>query len=592
MIRILPDHIANRIAAGEVVQRPASAVKELMENALDAGADKITLMIEDAGRTLIQVIDNGCGMAPEEAQIAFERHATSKIQEAEDLESIETFGFRGEALAAIAAVSHVTLKTRQLRDELGFQVHIQGSRYLSEQAVSCAPGSSIEVRNLFYNVPARRKFLKSDAVECKHIAAEFTHIAICSPQVELRLIQDGKEAYHLLPSKIKPRLARLLGREMEKELVDIGTKTSFIRIWGYIGKPSSARKSAGHQFFFINGRFFKSSYFQRAVLNAYEHLIPEKSYPSWCIFMETDPCEIDVNIHPAKTEIKIENESMVFQVLQSAVREALGKNALGPSIDFDTEGVPSIPPLKKGLFSPPPKINFDPLFNPFDHDDFDKQGPFSPPSSPSSRPLVYEQTPEFFTPAEQESLPQRQFLSLKGKYLLTPVKSGLMLVHLKRAQERIRYEHYIQLLSLHKPDCQQSLYPQDFSLSATAVALLEENREALCQMGFDIRCLDGENVRVYGLPVGYSTETEDVAAQLDQIVYQLENHNQAIEGPPGHSLALGLACAESRSFTLAPQAAAAFVDKLFACSQPNLSPSGACCMHIMSIEEMDKMLDF
>ena len=591
MIQILPDHIANRIAAGEVVQRPASAVKELMENALDAGADKITLIFEDAGRTLIQVVDNGCGMAPEEAQIAFERHATSKIQEAEDLDSIETYGFRGEALAAIAAVSQVTLKTRQLRDELGFQVDIQGAHYLSEQSVSCAPGSSMEVRNLFYNVPARRKFLKSDAVESKHIVSEFTHIALCSPQVELRLIQDGKEVYHLMPSpKVKPRLARLLGREMEKELVDIETKTSFIKIRGYIGKPSSARKSSGHQFFFMNGRFFKSSYFQRAVLNAYEHLIPEKSFPSWCIFLEADPREVDVNIHPAKTEIKIENESMVFQILQSAVKEALGKNALGPSIDFDMEGVPNIPPLKKGLFSPPPKINFDPLFNPFDNHNFDHEGPFSPPSRPSSQPLVYEPTPEFFTQAEQEGLPQRPFLSLKGKYLLTQVKSGLMLVHIRRAQERIRYEHYTSLLAQHKPDCQQSLYPQDFQLSLAAVALLEENREALCQMGFDIRLVDEENIRVYGLPVGYSAETEDIATLLDQIVYQLENQAPSLEDTPGHRLALGLALSESRSFTLAPQAAAAFVDKLFACSQPNISPSGACCMHIISMEDMDKML--
>ena len=587
MIRILPDHIANRIAAGEVVQRPASAVKELMENALDAGATKISVLIEDAGRTLIQVIDNGCGMSPQEAQIAFERHATSKIQEAEDLESIETFGFRGEALAAIAAVSHVTLKTRQARDELGIQLDIRGSHYLSEQAVSCAPGSSFEIRNLFYNVPARRKFLKSDAVEYKHVVSEFIHIALCSPHVELRLVQDGKEVYHLLPSKVKQRLARLLGKDMEKELVDIQTQASLIKIWGFVGKPASARKSPGHQFFFINGRFFKSPYFQRAVLNAYEHLIPEKSFPSWCIFMEVNPHEVDVNIHPAKTEVKIEHEQMLFQILQSTVKESLGKNAFGPSIDFDMEGVPNIPPLKKGLFTPPPKINFDPLFNPFDNDAFDREGPFLAPSAP---PLLYDKTPEFFTTAEQESLPQRQFLPLKGKYLLASVKSGLMLVHLRRAQERIRYEHYLGLLSLHKPDCQQSLYPQDFQLSSAAVALLEENNSDLCQLGFDIRTVDEEHVRVFGLPVGYATETEDIAACLDQIVYHIENPGLSLEETQGHRLALGLALSESRSFTLAPQAAAAFVDKLFACSQPNISPSGASCIHIISLEEMDKML--
>ncbi|MCL2502307.1 MAG: DNA mismatch repair endonuclease MutL, partial [Bacteroidales bacterium] len=434
MIRILPEHIANRIAAGEVVQRPASVVKELLENAVDAGATQISLTVEDAGRSLIQIADNGCGMSAEEARVAFQRHATSKISRVEDLDCIQTFGFRGEALAAIAAVAELTLKTRQEGQETGIQLRIQGGQYIDESEVSCPVGANFEVRNLFYNVPARRKFLKSDASEFKHIIGEFTHMALCRCAVEFRFVHNGQELYHLQPAPLKQRIIRILGKEMNREMVDFKANSSMVNISGYIGKPADARKSSGNQFFFINGRFFKSAYFQRAVLNAYQGLIPEKSWPSWCIFMEVNPHEVDVNIHPAKTEVKIENEQMVFQILQAAVKEALGKNALGPSIDFDMEGAPLIPPLKRGLFAPPPKINYDPLFNPFNEERFE-------------RPLLYDTPPEIFAPATlPQALPPPVF-QLKGKYLLTPVKSGLLIIHIQRAQQRIRYEYYVHLIA-------------------------------------------------------------------------------------------------------------------------------------------------
>jgi len=585
MIRILPEHIANRIAAGEVVQRPASVVKELLENAVDAGAAKISLIVEDAGRTLIQVVDNGCGMSAAEATIAFERHATSKISRAEDLECIQTFGFRGEALAAIAAVADVTLKTRQAHEETGTQIRIQGSNYLEEMPVATPVGANFEIRNLFYNVPARRKFLKSDASECKHIVSEFTRIAISRCDIEFRLIHNQQELFHLPPAKLKHRLIKLLGKEMNQELVDFEVNSSIVKISGYIGKPEDARKSAGNQFFFINGRFFKSAYFQRAALNAYERLIPEKSYPSWCIFMEVNPEEVDVNIHPAKTEVKVENEQMIFQILHSAVREALGKNALGPSIDFDTEGMPAIPPLKRNLFAPPPIINYDPLFNPFNEESLEQP-------KPKQQPFLYDTIPEIFTSVNQLPTIQPQVFTFKEKYLLTPVKSGLLIIHIQRARQRIRYEYYLDLIMHQKQERQQTLFPQNYHLNPVAVMMLEEVREELLQMGFDIRPTGKDNVTVYGLPVGFSTENEDVASMLDNLITQLDEQMAVLRESSAHCVALSLSVAECRSVakTVKPDEAVQLVDKLFACSQPAISPLGKRCMHIIHMEELEKML--
>ena len=575
MIRILPEHIANRIAAGEVVQRPASVVKELLENAVDADATTISLIVEDSGRTLIQVVDNGCGMSANEARIAFERHATSKIDRAEDLECIQTFGFRGEALAAIAAVADVTLKTRQANVETGVQIHIQGSKFMEESTISCPVGANFEIRNLFYNVPARRKFLKSDTSEFKHILEQFIYIALCRCNIELRLIHNRQELFHLLPSKLKQRLITLLGKDMNNELVDLEANSSLVHISGYIGKPEDARKSTGNQFFFINGRFFKSAYFQRAILNAYEHLIPPKTWPSWCIFMEVNQEEVDVNIHPAKTEVKIENDQMIFQILHAAVREALGKNALGPSIDFDMEGVPAIPPLKRGLFVPPPKIDYDPLFNPF--------------TDVNHPPVLFESTPEIFAPAQQ--LAQPQIIQLKDKYLLTPVKSGVLLIHIQRALQRIRYDHYLNIIIQNGQESQQTLYPQEHTLNPAAVMALDEVRNDLLQMGFDIRPTAKDRVTVYGLPVGHSTENEDVASMIDQLADQLAHQTAHLREESARCVALSLSVAESRSGTekLTSNEAARIVDQLFATSQPALSPLGKTSLRIISMEDFDKM---
>lgn len=374
-IRILPSNIANMIAAGEVVQRPASVVKELMENALDAGASQVTVIIKDAGKTLIQVIDNGCGMTPDDAVLCFERHATSKIASKEDLESILTFGFRGEALASIAAVAEVTLKTRREQDESGCEVVFADSGHISTNEISTPAGANFSVRNLFYNVPARRKFLKSDNVEFKHIVTEFTHIALTRYDKEFTLVHNDRPVFVLKPAKsLKFRIQDMFGKNAAQSIIDIAADTSVTRISGYIGRPDSAVKSQSNQYFFINGRYFKSPYFHKAIMKAYEKLVPEGSAPSYYVFMEVAPDAVDVNISPTKTEVKFEDDSVIFQVLYACVREVLGKNSFGGSIDFDAADAPEIPVFGKNFEelyqAEEPQIGTDPMFNPFDNDGF------------------------------------------------------------------------------------------------------------------------------------------------------------------------------------------------------------------------------
>ena len=344
MLKILPSNISNLIAAGEVVQRPASAVKELLENAVDAGAGNISVFIEDSGKTLIQVIDDGCGMTPEEARLCFERHATSKISEASDLSSIMTYGFRGEALPSIAAVAEVTLRTRKKGSDTGSEAVFTPSGFSGQEEAAMPEGTNIAVRNIFYSLPARRKFLKSDSTEFRQIVSEFSHVALCRPEIGVRLVHNGKDIYNLKKANtLKQRILEIEGKDMVKELIDIRTSTRIINISGFVGNPSDARKSAGNQFFFVNGRYFRSSYFHKAVMKAYDKLIPEGAYPSYYIFFETTPENIDVNIHPAKTEVKFENETEIFEILTAAVKESLGRNSFIPTIDFDHDTLPDIP---------------------------------------------------------------------------------------------------------------------------------------------------------------------------------------------------------------------------------------------------------
>ncbi len=579
MLKILPGHVSNLIAAGEVVQRPASVVKELMENAVDAGATEIGVTVRDSGRTLIQVADNGCGMSREDAVLAFERHATSKISEIEDLESLGTFGFRGEALASIASVAEVTLRTRREGDETGCEVKISESRVNSVNAVAASQGSLFSVRNIFYNIPARRKFLKSDAAEYRQILAEFTRIAITRPELHFSLTNNGTEVYNLLPSNLRLRIQGILGRELGRELVEISVDTTIVKIKGYIGKPEDARKTPGNQYFFANGRFFRSPYFQKAVLKAYENLIPDGHLPSFFIFLEADQSRIDVNIHPSKTEVKFEDDFAIFDILHSAVRESLGRNSFMPSIDFDQEDAPDIPKVRSGYWAPPPKIDYDPLFNPFLEERRSVQ------SSGWEDKEERESTPLF---TEERPL-QKPLLQIGSRYIATTIKSGLMIVDTLRAWERILFERYLSSVKSDSAEVQRMLFPVELNLSEAQKSVVEEKRARILQLGFDIQRGENGQYRLTGIPESFSEEVESVDKLADTLINILPEGREDIGAEVRERIASTLATAGARqkSGLLSAMEARALVDALFACAEPGLSPNGYPTISIMAIEEIE-----
>lgn len=589
MLKVLPYNISNLIAAGEVVTRPASVIKELMENSIDAGADSVTVLVTDSGRTSMQVIDNGCGMSAEEAGLCFERHATSKIDTAEDLEKIATFGFRGEALASIAAVSEVTLKTRQRGAQTGTRTEIAASRLTAQEEIGTPEGSSFEIRNLFYNVPARRKFLKSDAAELRHIISEFTRVALTRPQVALRLVSNGKDIYNLKKvGNIKQRIHDLFGRGIISELVEIRTETSVVTVRGYIGSPEEARKTQGSQYLFVNGRYFRSPYFNKAVCKPYEKLIPEGYTPAYFIFLETPLDKVDVNIHPAKTEVKFEDESVVFDILMASVREALGKNSFTPSIDFDQQGAPDIPTIQSTRnyaasgYAVPPKIDYDPLFNPFDAPKADI--PVVPAPS-------VDHTPGYGRLFEEESHAQESnLIQLQRRYIITPVKSGLMLIHIGRARERIFFERFLERIGEDVPLTQQTLFPQNILLSREDHLTLVGALPSLARMGFDIQDFGGTSVVVYGIPEGFPNDESQVPRIIDDIVAALKEDDV----PEDYRSAMAARMARSAAYTgdraLSATEAQQLVDQLFACREPATSPDGHRCMTIITTEEIEKKL--
>lgn len=571
MIKVLPGHISNLIAAGEVVQRPASVVKELMENAIDAEAKNIQVIVRDAGRTLIQIIDDGSGMSPEDAKTAFLRHATSKISEIEDLSSIHTFGFRGEALASVCSVAEVTLRTKKAEDETGFEVKYAESKLLSEMATATPAGSNFIVRNLFYNVPARRKFLKSDSTEFRQITSEFSRIAITSPSISFRLTHNDKEIFYLPPANLKKRIQDIAGKEIVKELVEISVDTSIIKISGYIGKPEESRKTPGNQYFFVNNRYFRSSYFQKAVLKGYEGLIPEGNFPSFFIFLEADSHNIDVNIHPSKTEIKFQDDYAIFDILQSATRESLGKNSFMPSIDFDMEGAPEIPKIKTGYYTPPPKISYDPLFNPFNTKEIDQQ---------------------FHTPIFSDSaLEQKPILSVSGKYLVTTIKSGIVLIDIRRARERILYEKYLNTLTHGSNLIQQSLFPVSFFMDKETIFVLDQNQESLRYMGFDIT-ISNDSITINGLPEGFNHNSESLPELIDSLTKELFEEGTSFADKSKERMAAQLAKTGSagKSEPLNNLEAQSLIDTLFACNEPNYTPAGKKCLTILNIQDIENLL--
>ena len=523
IINLLPDSVANQIAAGEVIQRPASAVKELLENAIDAGATDIKLILKDAGRTLIQIIDNGSGMSETDARMCFERHATSKIKKADDLFKITTMGFRGEAMASIAGVSQVEMKTKRAEDQLGTQIEIEGSELKSQTSCACPKGTSISVKNLFFNVPARRNFLKSDSVELRHIIEEFQRVAIAHPEIALSLHHNNSELFHLEKGTLRQRLVGIFGDSYNQRLVPVHEDTTIVNVTGFIGKPEFARKTRGEQFFFVNNRFIKSSYLHHALQNAYDLLLPKDAFPSYFINMEIDPKTIDVNIHPTKTEIKFEDERSVYTIMRSAVKQSLGKYNIAPSLDFEQETSIAIPQNKsrEEVLMNPPKIKVDKNYNPFEVEER-KSSPSRPPLQGGEKKKVenYYETPiafekaisntqqEFALPLkgtteksegweqssgggpefniEGEKTSKTSAYQLHNKYILAHIKTGMIVIDQQAAHERILFENYLEMVEKHKGVSQQQLFPQTLEFSACDTAIMKELQDELHGLGFDI----------------------------------------------------------------------------------------------------------
>ena len=631
------------IAAGEVVQRPASVVKELVENAVDAGADQVTVVIQDAGRTLIQVIDNGCGMSPDQAVLCFERHATSKLATQEDLHNILTFGFRGEALASIAAVAEVTLKTRREEDEVGCQVDFADSQHLATNEIATPRGANFSVRNLFYNVPARRKFLKSDSVEFKHIVSEFIRVALTRPDVGFTLTHNGKDVYVLRPAKsMKFRIQDVLGAAVANDVVDVAAQTSVVTVNGFVGRPASAKKGLGNQYFFVNGRFFRSPYLHKAVMKAYENLIPDGVTPSYFLYLVIDPQAVDVNIHPTKTEIKFEDDSVIFQIVYACIKEALGKNSFGDTIDFDREGLPEIPTLGKNYdefrdVSVLP-TNVDPTFNPFDTDglpseqspytnsfggmDFPSDGPasfgtadsygtqYSQPSYPSQQTFAsmdssWEDSQKSFNAAavhaverrddygklfEDKLAPTKSILTIQGKYIITTGRSGLLVVNIQRAMERIMYDRFLAALSKNEHLTQNALFPVSVYVGVENMCLFEEHSQMLSALGFDIAPFGTDTVVVNGVPEGYSAEAGKVQTMIGDLLLVLSEDCSALPEMMMANMASRLARlgAFNGDSVKNPAEAQALIDTLFLCENPEYTSAGKKVVSIIPVDEIDK----
>ena len=610
------------IAAGEVVQRPASVVKELVENAVDAGADQITVVIQDSGRTLIQVIDNGCGMSPDQAVLCFERHATSKLHTADDLQNILTFGFRGEALASIAAVADVTLKTRREEDELGCQVHFADSQHVSTDEIATARGANFSVRNLFYNVPARRKFLKSDSVEFKHIVTEFIRVALTRPDVGFTLTHNGKDVYVLRPAKsLKFRIQDVLGAGVANDVVDVHTQTSVVSVSGFVGRPESAKKALGNQYLFVNGRYFRSPYLHKAVMKAYENLVPDGFTPSYFLYLQVDPQSVDVNIHPTKTEIKFEDDNVIFQIIFACIREALGRNAFD-AIDFERGELPEIPALSRNFdeFRPVSTLpsSVDHTFNPFDNDGFDsEQSPYTntfggqaavqQESIPSFDNSWDEPQREFNAAGyhtshavdrrddygklfEDKLAPAKSLLVLQGKYVLTTARSGLMVINMQRAMERILYDRFLEALSKNEHATQTALFPVTVFVGVENMCLFEEHSPMLTSLGFDIAPFGVDTIVVNGVPEGYSVEAGKVQTLIGDLLLILSEDHGTLEEMMTANLAarfarLGALSCDNPSN---PAEAQRLIDSLLASENPEYTSAGKKIISIIPIDEIDK----
>ena len=603
IIHLLPDSIANQIAAGEVIQRPASVVKELVENAIDAKATHIQIIIKDAGRTIIQVIDNGKGMSETDARMAFERHATSKIQQAEDLFALTTMGFRGEALPSISAIAQVEVKTRTADREVGSLITIAGSKVESQEPVSTSEGTCITVKNLFFNVPARRKFLKSNETERRNILLEVERTALAHPDIEFTLYDNNVTLLQLPPAGLRQRIVQLMGKNMDQQLVEIDIDTTLVKIFGYITKPKHAKKTRGNQYFFVNGRYMRHPYFHRAIMVAFENLIQPTENPNYFIYFQVDPNSIDVNIHPTKTEIKFENEQAIWQILMVSIKESLGKFNAVPSIDFDTEGSIPLPVFDNENQPDSPQLNLNPNFNPFErssyrqppkmnwetlYSDFEKEV--------EADDLEFELKPSTLNFSdEKETSDTREtsaafpdYYQYKQKYILTSVKSGLMIIDQHRAHVRILFDKYLQNIQQKRGLSQRVLFPEMIEFTASEATILPAIQEDLEALGFELSNLGSNTYAIQSVPS--EIENPDVVKLIKSMLENLTETGLDVKSEIQEALALSFARSVAINYgkSLAINEITDIVNKLFACPTPSYTPDGKKIISVIEHEEMDR----
>ena len=601
IIQLLPDHVANQIAAGEVVQRPASVVKELLENAIDAGATNIKLLLKDAGKTLIQVIDDGKGMSTTDARMCFERHATSKIQKAEDLFNLCTKGFRGEALASIAAIAHVELKTKQENEELGTCIKIEGSKVISQDFISTGKGTSIAVKNLFYNIPARRNFLKSDTVETRHIIDEFQRVALAHPSIAFLLHHNDNEVYHLKKSNLRKRIVAVFGTKMNEKLVPIDEQTDILTIEGFVAKPEFSKRKRGEQFFFVNDRFIKSSYLNHAVVNAFDGLLEQGSHPSYFLYLSVPATTIDINIHPTKTEIKFDNEKALYAMLRATVKHSLGQYNVAPVLDFNRDANLDTPYHfnSKSVSTKSPKISVDPNFNPFKEEvnTTSSSSTYKPQKQAESWEALYtsvvvetQQNQEELFDNQQEVKTQQTF-QIQRKYLLSSIKSGVVLINQSLAHQRILYEDFLESITVKEANSQQLLFPVKISFSSKEIEMIYTIKTELENAGFSFDEFTKDSVTIKGIPV--SVTESKITIILEELLNDID-----LEVPDAsfsHFDVMAKSFAKTLSIKTGTQLSEkeqeGLVNDLFSCKDPSTSPFGKPTFKTLTLNEIDNLFN-
>ena len=612
IIQLLPDSIANQIAAGEVIQRPASVVKELMENSIDAGSTSVKVIIKDAGRTLIQIIDNGCGMSEIDARMSFERHATSKIRAANDLFSIRTMGFRGEAMASIAAVAQVEMRTKLHANELGLRIVIEGSELKTQEACQCTAGTNIAVKNLFFNIPARRNFLKTNTVEMRHILDEFQRLAIAHPDIFFSLHHNNGELFHLPAGNLRQRVIGVLGNNYNKRLVPVSEETDIIKLFGFVGKPEFAKKSRGEQLFFVNRRFIKSGYLNHAVLGAYEDLLPPDTYPLYIIFIDIDPAHIDVNVHPTKQEIKFDDERLVYNYLKVAVRHALGQHSIMPSLDFDQETSFSNTRASAPRTSSSPRDaistgsssitipgeaqrqdnnlkNWESFYE--NLKSADVIGSDSTEEEAEESVTIESTWSEENTLDDQQktfSKPQRLPYQIHSTYIVSHIKSGFILIDQQSAHERILFEQYLKVLEEQSASTQKELFPRNISLSPADAEIFKSILPEINLLGFDLQEFGANTFIINGIPAELNSKVDE----LEMIESLLEQYKNNLEFKLNVKENIARSMAKSASIKrgqqLEKEEMQALIDRLFACEIPFKSPSGRNCFITFDFDELEK----